>query len=131
MLRYIFAVSALAVIAVYAQNTPSPCMMCDFIVNQARHHFHNNITDKAALLKELQQDCNSLRRFYGDQAVKNCQAGVQANIDKIYTDLTTGKDAWQTCADVGECMGTEPTHPSHMPSHMPEQEQPVRGERYF
>ncbi|CAJ0570077.1 unnamed protein product, partial [Mesorhabditis spiculigera] len=61
-------------------------------------------------------------------AVTQCKAMVAAQIDTIYADLTAGKDPWQTCFDLHECFGTEPTHGTR-PSQGPEAV--ARGARYF
>ncbi|CAJ0932383.1 unnamed protein product, partial [Mesorhabditis belari] len=105
--------------------TADPCQMCDYIMNQARHHLNNGY-DEPTLLKELLNDCQSLGRFYGQQAVRDCQDTCNQNIDTIYKDLKAGKDAWQVCYDLHACFGTEPTHQSH-----PHTMEPKLKKKYF
>ncbi|CAJ0948549.1 unnamed protein product, partial [Mesorhabditis belari] len=89
----------------WAQTTPravDPCSMCEYVVNQAQQHYHRN-EDKGEVERELLNDCNTLKRFYGEQAVKDCDSWIRKNIDVIYRDLRDGKSTYQICYDMGEC----------------------------
>ncbi|CAJ0586782.1 unnamed protein product, partial [Mesorhabditis spiculigera] len=127
-MKFVLALAAVVVVALAQRPTPGPCQICDYLIAQAVHHFHNNINDKGALLTQLTQECNELGRYEGQDAVTQCKAMVAAQIDTIYADLTAGKDPWQTCFDLHECFGTEPTHGTR-PSQGPEAV--ARGARYF
>jgi hypothetical protein len=35
------------------------CRQCQQVINIARHHFDNNVTDKDALLAQLRLECNN------------------------------------------------------------------------
>jgi hypothetical protein len=93
------------------QRPHDPCRTCDIVLNIARHHFHNNITDKAALQAQLLLECQHLAQFEGQEASAHCTQIVNNNMDKIYSDLSTGVSARQTCIDIREC----PPRPSQMP----------------
>ncbi|CAJ0586788.1 unnamed protein product, partial [Mesorhabditis spiculigera] len=111
MLKYLLLV-AFAAVVVIAQRGHDPCHDCDFIIRQAEHHFHNNITDKTALKQELLVECQWLGRREGQQAAAHCTDVVNKQIDKIFADLQAGDRIWQTCEDIGECQphtgGTRP-----------------------
>ncbi|CAJ0958161.1 unnamed protein product, partial [Mesorhabditis belari] len=112
----VLAVASLAI--VYAQTTyrpVEPCSLCEYVTNQALHHLNFGYNE-AELQKELLSDCESLQKVYGPQAVQDCKDGVNANIDIIYKDLKSGKDAWGVCVDLGQCIPSTGTHPS---SHHP------------
>ncbi|CAJ0943615.1 unnamed protein product, partial [Mesorhabditis belari] len=82
-----------------------PCSMCEFVVNQAYSHF-NKRESKWRVEEELLNDCNSLQRFYGFQAVRDCQGWIKTNIDVIYNDMENNKTPQQICTDMGECGAT-------------------------
>jgi hypothetical protein len=86
------------------QRPHDPCRTCELVVNIARHHFHNNITDKAALQAQLLLECTNIAQFEGQEASAHCTQIVNQNIDKIFQDMTTpGYSARHTCEDIKEC----------------------------
>uniref|UniRef100_A0A914CMU5 Saposin B-type domain-containing protein n=1 Tax=Acrobeloides nanus TaxID=290746 RepID=A0A914CMU5_9BILA len=107
---YKFAiVVALAIFAVAsAQTTKQPdlhdCRICEFILALAKHHFHNNITDEAALKAQLLAECAHISNSADQTTCKNI---VNNNIDKIYADLQAGDNAGQTCVDINYCTPAE------------------------
>ncbi|CAJ0928259.1 unnamed protein product, partial [Mesorhabditis belari] len=82
--------------------TVSPCSMCQYVVNQAINHFRTG-ESKADVQQDLINDCQSLKRFYGDQAVTDCIQWVTDNLNVIYVDLKNDKTADQTCRDMQVC----------------------------
>jgi hypothetical protein len=97
-------------------------------MNIALHHFHNNITDKAALLTQLQEECRRLAQFEGPNASAQCTAIVTTNIDKIYTDLSTGTGILYTCQDLMIC-GADATT-LHFPDTTPVSNTSIREIEY-
>uniref|UniRef100_A0A914CLB9 Saposin B-type domain-containing protein n=1 Tax=Acrobeloides nanus TaxID=290746 RepID=A0A914CLB9_9BILA len=108
---YKFAiVVALAIFAVASAQQPNEhdCRICEFILAIARHHFHNNITDEAALKTQLLAECGHISNS-ADQTT--CKAIVNNNIDKIYADLKAGDRDGQTCVDIKYCTPAETGFP--------------------
>jgi len=93
------------------QRPHDPCRICEIIVNIARHHFHNNITDKAALQAQLLKECTHLANQEGQEASAHCTQIVNNTMDKIFADMSTGAHGRKTCEDIREC----PPRPSMMP----------------
>ncbi|CAJ0932359.1 unnamed protein product, partial [Mesorhabditis belari] len=95
---------ALALLGVIWAQTISvpPCTMCTYVVNQAQAHYKKG-EKKDDVGKELNEDCKSLERFYGKQAVKDCQDWMKSNLDTIYADMQAGKTQTEICTDIGEC----------------------------
>jgi len=77
---------------------------CEIIINIARHHFHNNITDKNALQQQLLRECQGLNMTEGQNASLHCRDIVNNNIDAIFADMSTNKSPRQTCIDIKECV---------------------------
>ncbi|CAJ0949769.1 unnamed protein product, partial [Mesorhabditis belari] len=103
---------------VFGQTTKAPvdpCAMCQYVINQAQQHYKNG-ESKGAVQQELSNDCDTLKRFYGDQAVKDCDHWVHQNIDVIYCDLQHGASTNQICQDMGECAGPSPGGTTQMPN---------------
>ncbi|CAJ0915331.1 unnamed protein product, partial [Mesorhabditis belari] len=82
-----------------------PCTLCQFIVSQAQSHYRSG-ESKKDVQKDLHDDCKTLRRFYGEQAVKECSDWVDTNIDVLYSEIQAGNSAVQICTDTGACGGT-------------------------
>jgi hypothetical protein len=99
---------------------PEPCRLCEIVVNIARHHFHNNITDEAALMTQLQAcvvcfvsnrqvvslqaECTNLGNTQGQAWADACTALITAKGHMIYVALANNEHGRQTCTDIGECM---------------------------
>jgi hypothetical protein len=104
------------------QMPQDPCRTCEIIMNIALYHFHNNVTDKDALLVQLQEECRRLGDFQGPNASAQCRDIVTMNIDKIFMDLSSGAGILYTCQDLMICgadattihfpMSTPPTPPA-------------------
>ncbi|CAJ0963651.1 unnamed protein product, partial [Mesorhabditis belari] len=111
MMNALVALTAFSV-SVFALSTQTadPCAMCEYVMNQAEQHFRRaeNITQ---LAKDLQGDCATLQRFYGDQAVQDCARLVTQNLDLIYADLQQGKQTGEICQDMGQCIKVSTTQP--------------------
>jgi hypothetical protein len=91
------------------------CRLCNIVVNTARHHFHNNITDEQALLDQLNAECANFAQQ--DPAFgAACTQFVAANYDKIYQDLVNGMHSHQTCVDIGSCMMMTTMQPKKKPN---------------
>jgi uncharacterized protein (DUF2141 family) len=94
------------------QRPHDPCRTCEIIVNIARHHFHNNITDQGALQAQLLVECQHLVQTESQAAADHCKMIVTNNIAKIFQDMSTNHTARQTCTDINECHA-----PSSPPRH--------------
>uniref|UniRef100_A0A914CMU0 Saposin B-type domain-containing protein n=1 Tax=Acrobeloides nanus TaxID=290746 RepID=A0A914CMU0_9BILA len=125
---YKFAILvALAVFTVASAQQPNEhdCRICEFIIAIARHHFHNNITDEAALKAQLLAECGHISNST-DQAT--CKTIVNNNIDKIYADLKAGDRSGQTCVDINYCTPAETGFP-HFTGSRPTFAPKVRARR--
>uniref|UniRef100_A0A914CLV8 Saposin B-type domain-containing protein n=1 Tax=Acrobeloides nanus TaxID=290746 RepID=A0A914CLV8_9BILA len=89
------------------------CRICEFILAIAKHHFHNNITDEAALKAQLLAECGHISNS-DDQTT--CKKIVNNNIDKIFADLKAGDRDGQTCVDIHYCTPAELTRSTGAPS---------------
>ncbi|CAJ0948550.1 unnamed protein product, partial [Mesorhabditis belari] len=102
LILFSFAILGLAL---KQRATSDPCAMCEYVVNQAQSHYRRG-ESKNGVERELMTDCASLRRIYGEQAVRDCEGWIRKNIDIIYKDMQNGKSTYQICHDMGECVTT-------------------------
>jgi hypothetical protein len=85
------------------RQTNGECRTCEIIINIARHHFHNNVTNQGALQAQLLRECDQLSDIDGPTAAAHCRQVINANIAQIFADMHTNKPAHQTCVDIKEC----------------------------
>jgi len=111
MLLYILGVALLATLTI-AQRPSNDCRNCEVLLNIALHHFNNNITDKAALQRQLLLECNQLAPQEGQDGRAHCIAMVNdtMKMDKIFQDLQHGMRPFETCIDLMECPMFSTTH---------------------
>ncbi|CAJ0951497.1 unnamed protein product, partial [Mesorhabditis belari] len=107
-MKYLIALIALSTVVLTQrptgpQPTYSPCQICYYIVSQAEHHLHRGRVEKGELQIALLEECESLRRYQGYQAVQTCVQMVDDNINTILNDVNANKNVTTICQDISQC----------------------------